>query len=119
MSTLIRHSSFHASQRSLVCAGTCGNLSFLMVPRPLCISLFTACLCARLAAAQDASSAPLQVPAQGKTGFTFLTPEQTGVAFTNSVDERAAAANRTLYNGSGAATGDFDGDGLPDIFFCS
>jgi hypothetical protein len=59
------------------------------------------------------------VPAQGKTGFTLLKAEQTGVTFTNSVDERAAAANRTLYNGSGVATGDFDGDGLPDIFFCS
>ena len=70
-------------------------------------------------AAQNASSVPLQVPAQGKSGFTLLKPEQTGVTFTNYVDERAAAANRTLYNGSGAATGDFDGDGLPDIFFCS
>ncbi len=72
----------------------------------------------RPAAAQH-PSAVLPVPAQGKPGFTLLNPQETGVAFTNSIDERAAAANRTLYNGSGAATGDFDGDGLPDIFFCS
>jgi enediyne biosynthesis protein E4 len=90
-----------------------------MLSRPLCTLLFTTWLWARLAAAQDASSAALQVPAQGKSGFTLLNAEQTGVAFTNSVEERAAAANRTLYNGSGAATGDFDGDGLPDVFFCS
>jgi hypothetical protein len=90
-----------------------------MLPRPLSLIVFTAGLCARLAGAQDGSNAALQVPTQGKTGFTLLTPDQTGVMFTNNVDERAAAANRTLYNGSGAATGDFDGDGLPDIFFCS
>src|SRR5262249_48119187 len=63
--------------------------------------------------------APLNVPATGKTGFTLLAPEQTGLTFTNSVDEQAAAANRVLYDGSGVATGDFDNDGWPDIFFCS
>ena len=115
----IRHSSFPASQPSLVCAGTSDTLPSLMLPRPLCPIIFTACLCVRLAAGQDTSGVPLQVPAQGKTGFTLLKPDQTGVMFTNNVDERAAAANRTLYNGAGAATGDFDGDNLPDIFFCS
>ena len=54
-----------------------------------------------------------------KVGFTLLGPDQTGVMFTNSVDEAAAAANRVLYNGSGVAVGDFDQDGLPDIYFCS
>jgi hypothetical protein len=61
----------------------------------------------------------LKVPAQGKTGFTLLPPEQTGIGFTNSLDEAATAANRVLYNGSGVAVGDFDRDGLPDIYFCS
>jgi hypothetical protein len=48
-----------------------------------------------------------------------MAPAQTGVAFTNSVEEVAAAGNRVLYNGSGVAIGDFDQDGWPDIFFCS
>ena len=103
----------------LVCAGACDSFPSLMLPRPLFALVFTACLCVRLAAGQTTSNAVLQVPAQGKPGFTLLNPQETGVALTNSIDERAAAANRTLYNGSGAATGDFDGDGLPDIFFCS
>src|SRR5947209_15716878 len=41
----------------------------------------------------------LEVPAQGHTGFTLLPADQTGIAFTNSIDEQAAAANRVLYNG--------------------
>src|SRR5689334_10940779 len=63
--------------------------------------------------------ADLAVPREGKTGFTFLAPEQSGITFTNPLDERAIAANRVLANGSGVAIGDVDHDGLADIFFCS
>ena len=62
--------------------------------------------------------APLPVPTSGKTGFTLLSPAETGINFTNSLDEEAQAANRVLENGSGVAVGDFDNDGLPDIFLC-
>ena len=62
--------------------------------------------------------AELEVPKAGKTGFTLLPAEATGLVFTNTVDEAAGAANRILYNGSGVAVGDFDHDGLPDIFLC-
>src|SRR5439155_3219941 len=61
----------------------------------------------------------LDVPQTGKTGFTLLPAGQTGVTFTNSLDEQAGAANRVLYNGSGVAVGDFDNDGRPDLYFCS
>src|SRR5437867_1908393 len=54
--------------------------------------------------------AALAVPQMGKTGFTLVPAQQTGVTFTNSLDEHAAAANRVLYNGSGVAVGDFDND---------
>jgi enediyne biosynthesis protein E4 len=57
---------------------------------------------------------------QGKpAGFTLLPPGATGINFTNSLDEAASAANRILLNGAGLAAGDFDGDGLQDLFFCS
>src|SRR6266540_322856 len=64
-------------------------------------------------------SAALTLPATGRTGFTLIRPDDSGIAFTNAVNEAAAAANRVLYNGSGVAVGDFDNDGLPDLYFCS
>ena len=59
-----------------------------------------------------------QVP-QHRAGFTLLSSRTTGIRFTNQLDELASAANRILLNGAGLATGDFDNDGLPDIYLCS
>ncbi len=53
-----------------------------------------------------------------KPGFTQLSPAQTGLTFTNCLDEHAIAVNRVLANGSGLTTGDIFHDGLPAIFFC-
>jgi hypothetical protein len=63
--------------------------------------------------------AELNVPSGGKTGFHLLPPKETGISFTNTLDLRAGEANRVLFNGSGVAVGDYNNDGLPDIFFCS
>jgi enediyne biosynthesis protein E4 len=62
---------------------------------------------------------PLTVPAGGKTGFTRLSPEQTGISFTNMLADARAATNRNLLSGSGLAAGDVDGDGLVDLYFCA
>src|SRR5262245_43507465 len=63
--------------------------------------------------------ADLNVPKEGKTGFTLLPPTDTGVNFTNTLDLYAGEANRVLFNGSGVAVGDYNNDGLPDIYFCT
>ena len=62
--------------------------------------------------------AELEVPPGGKTGFTLLPPERTGIDFTNILFEFSAGTNRILNNGAGVALGDYDNDGLPDIFLC-
>jgi hypothetical protein len=62
--------------------------------------------------------AELNLPTRGQTGFTPLSFAQTGINFTNTLSEYSIATNRVLANGSGVAVGDYDNDGLPDIFFC-
>lgn len=62
---------------------------------------------------------PLNASDSGASLFTLHPPARTQVTFTNSLDERASAGNRVLNNGSGLAAGDYDNDGLVDIFLCS
>ncbi len=61
--------------------------------------------------------AELSVPRSGRDGFAQLPASRTGVTFTNSILEEQAMQNEHLYNGSGLALGDMDGDGLTDIYF--
>lgn len=62
--------------------------------------------------------AELEVPRSGKPGFQPLDSGSTGLAFTNLLAEARGATNRVLWNGSGVAAGDVNGDGLPDIYLC-
>lgn len=55
-----------------------------------------------------------------KTGFSLLPPSETGISFKNMViesPERGMHLYEYFYNGGGVATGDFNNDGLPDVFF--
>ena len=61
----------------------------------------------------------LSLAARGHAGFTQLTSKATGLKHSNDVDDEHAMANRNLLIGAGAALGDIDGDGRPDVFLAS
>ena len=63
--------------------------------------------------------AELNVPTNGRAGFTLLTNETLGVRFTNQLSFERGEKNQNLLNGAGVALGDFDGDGLCDLYFCN
>ncbi len=62
--------------------------------------------------------AKLSVPSSLKTGLALLPGAATGISFTNTLTEERKKANANLMNGSGVALGDYDGDGLCDIYLC-
>jgi enediyne biosynthesis protein E4 len=63
----------------------------------------------------------LDVPARGsaRAGFSSIASSSSGITHRNDVDDEHALANRHLLIGAGAAAGDVDGDGLPDLFLAS
>src|SRR5262249_27999944 len=54
-----------------------------------------------------------------KSGFREMASAQTGITFSNTLSPSQIIENENFMNGSGVAAGDFDGDGLCDLYFCS
>ena len=50
------------------------------------------------------------------SAFTPVDLDSSGIVFTNPLEELKGASNRVLFNGSGLALGDVDGDGWVDVF---
>jgi hypothetical protein len=69
------------------------------------------------AASEATFVTPLSV-AGGAPGFSRITPETSGVTFTNLLARERHLTNQILLNGSGVAAGDVNGDGLADLYFC-
>ena len=52
--------------------------------------------------------------------FTLMNPDKTQIHFNNKITESDSInvfENEYMYNGSGVGIGDFNNDGLQDIFF--
>ncbi|HEV8542050.1 MAG TPA: VCBS repeat-containing protein [Verrucomicrobiae bacterium] len=69
---------------------------------------------------QSASARVAHLPKvpEHKPGFSRVPSSLTGVTFTNVLTASRKMANANLMNGSGVALGDYDGDGLCDIYLC-
>ena len=60
----------------------------------------------------------LTVSTNSQAGFTSLPADLTGIGFVNRLAKERYTTNQIYLNGSGVAAGDYDGDGLCDLFFC-
>src|SRR5258708_35902191 len=64
-------------------------------------------------------SKPVKTAAGTPTLFQLLAPSRTGINFTNTIfesDSLNILNQANIYNGGGVGIGDFNHDGLPDIF---
>src|SRR3954463_10197722 len=62
----------------------------------------------------------LLVSCTHNTLFKKLTPDDTGISFNNVIKENDTLNTldlEFLYNGGGVSVGDFNKDGLPDLYF--
>jgi hypothetical protein len=80
--------------------------------------------CAQASAAGEWQSADgyrfktLTVSTNEPVGFTSLSPGSTGIDFVNRLGKERYTPNQIYLNGAGVAAGDYDGDGMFDLFFC-
>ncbi len=83
----------------------------------LIISFFQSCKKTEVITVEDKSESPI------KARFTLMTPDSTGVTFSNLSGKYVEDYNYNIfnyeymYNGGGVSAGDVNGDSLPDLYF--
>jgi hypothetical protein len=89
----------------------------LRVASALCLAS-----CAPHDSQDKAAPSNAQAPAIDGHLFTRLPPSYTGISFENRVEptnDLNVFTYRNFYNGGGVATGDLNGDGLPEVMLTS
>ena len=93
----------------------------------LCMSQFSKLILVTLSLLVLSSACEQQtrtIPEKSSTLFKKLTPSETGIHFSNSIDVNVntmynVLAYKYYYRGAGVAVGDINNDGLQDIFFAA
>ena len=96
--------------------------NFLIIPLkkiifPLCLLLSTIYSCSEI---EEKSQSRLE--SNTYQLFQLLDPEQTGINFTNTIENKEdfnIFSYRNFYNGGGVSIGDINNDGLPDVYLTS
>lgn len=68
---------------------------------------------------QKLATPPMESDVSTPSGFSALPAETTNILFVNHLSEEDIVKNQNFMNGSGVSAGDFNGDGLYDLYFCS
>ena len=85
-------------------------------------ALYLVTACSGSEKKEETGAGTTQAPPIGTQLFTLMPSGYTGVRFENRVDDAAdfnVFTYRNFYNGGGVATGDLNGDGLPEIMLSS
>lgn len=102
-----------------------------MHPRSLVVVLLGSCL-SSIAEFSGQAAEPTWTEGQGfrrrsisvssgelQVGFTRLQPSELGILWTNQCSPARYSKRQNLMNGAGVALGDYDRDGLCDLYFCN
>ena len=93
------------------------RLSFVLINALLLALLVIECISCENAAVEEEQKPDIPLI---ESRFTLMSPEETGVSFSNDIKEDFNYNNfvfEYIYNGGGVATGDVNGDSLPDLYF--
>ena len=93
------------------------RLSLVLINALLLALLVIECISCKNAAVEEEQKPDIPLI---ESRFTLMSPEETRVSFSNDIKEDFNYNNfvfEYIYNGGGVATGDVNGDSLPDLYF--
>lgn len=109
----------HKNHRQLRGEARCQSRQPVRVPVRIWLTLVAFSLCGESAWAATQVKPVAVSGDDGRQGFTELASNALGIGFQNLLRDDIVVRNVNMAIGSGIAAGDFDGDGLCDLYFCA